>query len=151
MAKWGYGHSQSITVIAALLLGIIYGGFVLWSSFICAQRWYRYNTGAVAFMMKNGPITNWRLISESIWPVLWSFLVFGFLARGIIFAFSKRLNGRMDLFRREWFTDDFWTLSLIILIPVLSHYLIMLMGTKGNIENQIAIVKQKIDDYKNAA
>ncbi len=120
--------SRDITIIAALLMGVAFGVLVFTFSGVYAMRLLEFNWSP-------GKITATvsQLISRTIIPLIGAVIVYGLVARLLIFGFSKKLNYSIDVFNYRGNIDkDFVTFVLIIFLPIIVHYAMSIYGTYIN-------------------
>ena len=120
--------NESISIVAALLLAVMVGVYVLIGSYLQANQLLRYNWSPGAVPAK---------LSELVAKTLISFLalsaVFVLISRAIIFGFSKNLSSDIKLLTWRGGVDESVIMFLIIvLVPLFLHYAMSLFGTYNN-------------------
>lgn len=95
------------TVLASLLIAIVYGGLIFWAQLSCAQRIDR----AMLRFTADAPL-HARTVAKAHGVAI-AIAILSALA--IIVGFSDRLAG--DLFGYRWDYEDIFALSLIVAVP----------------------------------
>lgn len=116
-----------LSVIAALLMGGLLGFFVFIVSSKYFLKLHKYNANP-----KQHHASFWELFSITKWQFVASAFAYTIVARLIIFAFSKSLNGKIRFFRRDEISSEFILFVCLSILPLLVHYLITLWPTYQN-------------------
>lgn len=113
---------ETISIIASLLLAIVFGIVVFAASGAYAMRLLAYNwtPGRV-------PVGAGTLIGRTIFHFLGITTVYVIASRLIIFGFSKDISEDIPMFQEE-----FLPFVLIVSAPVFAHYVMSVFGTYMN-------------------
>jgi hypothetical protein len=120
--------SRDISIIASLLMAVIFGITVFIASGIYAAKLFRYNAipGRVSAKLS-------ELLLKTVWPFLGLCVGFTVLTRLIVFGFSKDLTRQIRMFDyRGNVEEDFVQFVLIVIAPLLLHYAMCIYPTYFN-------------------
>ncbi len=119
---------RDLTIVGAILLGLVFGVWVFVVSGVYALRLLPYN-----WQPGREHATLGTLVSKTVLPLLIAYTTYLVLARLIIFGFSKRLSDRIEVFGyRDSISDTFLEYMLIIAFPVSLHYAMTIFSTYQN-------------------
>ena len=117
---------HDISITAAFLLGIIFGGYVFFASGVLAMRLLPFNWTPGARKASVGELVKLTLLNLlSLW------LPFTTLAWLVIFGFSKKLSSDITVFNYSGsINDDFVVFLIVVAFPIFLHYamIIFLLG-----------------------
>ncbi len=119
---------EDISIIASLLMAIIFGILVFFASGIYAMRLFKYNV-----VPGRNPATLWELVTKTMWPFVGLSIGYAVVTRLIIFGFSKNINREIRAFDyRGNIEEEFVQFIMIVLVPVLIHYAMCIYPTHYN-------------------
>ncbi|PJB73309.1 MAG: hypothetical protein CO093_01060 [Alphaproteobacteria bacterium CG_4_9_14_3_um_filter_47_13] len=118
------GLNSDITVLASLLMAIVFGGIVFFSSGVYAMKLFYINANPGSRSATLGEI-----IAKTIWPFLLFCAGFIISSRFIVFGFSKKLDREFSGYNGE---EEFFWFCLFICIPLIVHYIMVLFPTYQN-------------------
>lgn len=121
--------ANGITVLGALLIAIVFAGYVFVFSGVMASLFLPINIfpGTVHTDLLS-------IIGKSIIPFLIGVALFGIASRLIILGFSERLSRELN-YVIDWRgnpTDAAVGFAIVIGLPCLAHYVMCLVTTYGN-------------------
>jgi hypothetical protein len=123
------GMDNDITVFAALLMSIVFGGMFFVSCSVYATRLLYINAEPGSQSANLGEI-----IKKTIWPFLLFCVGFIISGRLIVLGFSKRLD--REISRWDIGEEGFFWFCIFITIPIIAHYLMILFSTYQNTKRQ---------------
>ena len=122
---------DGITIVAALICGILSSVCILFGSGVYAHKLLRFNwtPGAV-------PARVTDLLSPTLLPFILICVVHSLLLRLVIFGFSKRLSRDISVFegygRNKQVSEEIVIFLLISVAPIVLHYAMSVWGTYRN-------------------
>ena len=117
-----------LSIIAALIMAIFFGGLIFSASGIYAMLLLPFNWSPGRVPAK------WsQLIGRTLLPLVGFIAAYGLIYRLVIFAFSKKLSREIRIFDfRYRLEEEIFQFLLIITVPVIIHYAMCIFSTYNN-------------------
>jgi hypothetical protein len=121
------GFHSGISLVAALILGILFGVFVFAASGAYAFRLFRFNIEPGRYSA-----SALTLVGLTFWRFLLATTLFGVVARLVVFGFAPSLSREIRWQSYYGIADEGPLFVLIILAPALLHYASCILTTRQN-------------------
>jgi len=122
-----------ITVLAALIMGIITGATIFMMS-------HMYELRVADFV----PSSFTQILSRTLWVLILCAVVHLIASRLIIYGFSKDLDGQLDrLFYQNRIEKDAITFIILTIVPITIHYAMTIIKFRELVDPSVAAISNE--------